>query len=68
MRSLVVVVIGPWFEVGISLLRVGPVFYACPLAQGCLDEAFGLSVGSRRVGSCATVLDSHLLAGLAELT
>ncbi len=50
MRPLVVVVVGPWLEAGIALVGVGPVFCIGPLAQGGLDEALGLAVGSGRVG------------------
>ena len=66
MRSLVVVVVGPRLEAGIALLGIRPVFGVGPLAQGGLDEAFGLAVGSWRIGSGAAVFDLHLLAGESE--
>src|ERR1051326_4978254 len=38
-----------------------------PLAQGGLDEAFGLAVGAGSVGTGKAVLDAELKAGGAEL-
>lgn len=67
MWSLLVVVVGPWLEMGISLVGFCPVFCVCPLAQCGLDKSFGLSVCSRRVRPCPSMFDLHLLASLAEL-
>ena len=67
MRPFVVVVVSPRLEAGIALIRVGPVFCIGPFAQGGLDEALCLAVSSGRVGSCAAVVELHLLAGVAEL-
>ena len=67
MGSFAVVVVGPGLQVSVSLLGVGPVFCIGPFAQGGLDEALGLAVGSGCVGSGAAVFDGHLLAGLTEL-
>jgi hypothetical protein len=39
-----------------------------PLAQGGLDEAFGLAVGARGVGAGEAALDAELEAGGAELS
>jgi len=51
-----VVVVDPGLEVSISFQRVGPVFCVCPFAQGGLDEAFGLPIGSWRVRAGVAVL------------
>ena len=66
MWSLVVVVVGPWLQGSISLLRVGPVFCVGPFAQRGLDESLGLAVGLGRVGPGAAVFDLPSLAGLSE--
>ncbi len=60
MRSLVVVVVDPRVEAGIALLGVRPVFGVGPLVQGGLDEAFGLAVGSWRIGPGAAARWAHL--------
>src|ERR1700677_657896 len=67
MGSLEVVVVGPGFQVGVSLLRFSPVFGVGPLAQCGLDKSLRLAVGSWRIGSGAAVFELHLLAGHAEL-
>jgi len=67
MRTEEVVVVSPRTEVLVSLLGVGPVFCVGPLTQGGLDEAFGLAVGLRRVGSGAVVFDSELKASLTKV-
>ncbi len=66
MGSFAVVVVDPWLQVSVSLLRVGPVFGVGPFAQGGLDEALGLAVGSGRVGSGAAVFDAACSGKLAE--
>jgi len=43
------------------------VFSVGPLAQGGLDETFGLAVGSRRIRSGAMVLELAQQAGVSEL-
>src|SRR6185437_13079141 len=68
MRSLVVVVVGPWLQAVVSLQGVGPVFCVGPFAQGGLDEALRLAIGSGCVRSGSAMLDGHLLAGLTELS
>jgi len=67
MRSLVVVVIGPSLEMGVTLGRIGPVFGIGPFSERGLDEAFCLAVGLRRVGFGAVVADSELTTGMPEL-
>ena len=67
MGSMVVVIVVPRLEVSISLLGVVPVLSTGPLAQGGLDKALGLAVGSGSVGSGAAVLEEHSLAGVSEL-
>ena len=57
MRSFAVVVVGPGLKMSVSFLGVGPVFCVGPFAQRGLDEAFGLAVGSGRVGPGAAVFD-----------
>ena len=52
----------------IAFFRVEVMANVGPLAQGGLDEAFGLAVGARGVGTCEAVLDAELKAGGAELT
>ena len=42
----------------IALLGVGVMANVSPLAQGGLDEAFGLAVGARRVRAGEAVLDA----------
>jgi hypothetical protein len=66
MRSLVVVVVGPWLEVFVSLFGVGPVLGVGLFAQGGLDKAFGFSVGSWGIGPSKAVFELHLLAGEPE--
>ncbi len=50
MGTLTVVVVGPRLQVSVALLGVGPVLGVSPLAQGGLDEALGLAIGSGSVG------------------
>lgn len=66
MWSFQVVEVVPGFEVGISFLRIFPVFGVGPFSERGLDEAFCLAVGLGRVGLGAPVPDLHLLAGVAE--
>ena len=58
----------PGGELQIAFLRVEVVANVGPLAQGSLDEAFGLAVGARSVGTGESVLDAELEAGSAELS
>jgi len=67
MRTVEVVVLEPGRELLISFFRVEVVANVGPLAQGGLNEAFGLAVGARRVGTGESVLDAELEAGGAEL-
>ena len=67
MWPVVVVVVVPRLQMGVSFFRVGPVFCIGPFAQGGLDEAFGLAVGSGSVGPGTAVFDLHLLACKSEL-
>ena len=62
MGSSEVVVIEPGRQVSIALVGVVPVLGVNPLAQRGLDEAFGLAVGARGVGTRATVLESEARA------
>ena len=39
-----------------------------PIHAGCLDEAFGLAVGFRRIGSGADVLETECLAGFRKVS
>ena len=64
----IVVVVSPWLEVLVSILRVRPVFDIGPLSERGLNKAFGFAVGSGRVGSGASVLDLPVEAGLTELS
>ncbi len=67
MGSLMVVVVRPWLQVSVSFFRFCPVFGVGPFAQGGLDEALCLAVGSRGVWPCSSMFDLHLQACLAEL-
>ena len=67
MGSFAVVEVGPWLEVLVSLQGVCPVFCIGPLAQGGLDEAFSLSVGSGSVGPGAVMFDRKLVTCLPKL-
>jgi len=42
------------------------VFCVSPFPERGLDEAFGFSIGARRVRSCAAMLELHLVAHGAE--
>src|ERR1700676_2251640 len=68
MRSVEVVMLEPGGELEIAFLRVEVVANVGPLAQGGLDEAFGLAIGARSVGTGESVLDAELEAGSAELS
>src|ERR1700680_2324384 len=68
MRSVEVVMLEPGGELQIAFLRVEVVANVGPLAQGGLDEAFGLAIGARSVGTGESVLDAELEAGSAELS
>jgi hypothetical protein len=68
MRTVEVVMLEPGGELQIAFLRVEVVANVGPLAQGSLDEAFGLAVGARSVGTGESVLDAELEAGSAELS
>ena len=52
----------------IAFLRVEVVADVSPFAQGGLDEALGLAVGARSVGTGEAVLDAELEAGGAKLS
>src|SRR5277367_2732576 len=67
MRSLVVVEVGPWLELCVSVVSVIPVGGVGPFSERGLDEALGFSVGSGGVGACSAMGHVHLEAGLAEL-
>ena len=66
MGSLVVVEVVPGLELSVSMIGAGPVLGVGPFLERGLDEAFGLAVGTRGVGSGAAVLELHLGAGIAE--
>src|ERR1700736_3242543 len=59
MRSVEVVMLEPGGELEIAFLRVEVVANVGPLAQGGLDEAFGLAIGARSVGTGESVLDAE---------
>jgi len=67
MRTVEVVVLEPRRELLISFFGVEVVANVGPLAQGGLDETFGLAVGARSVGTGEAVLDAELEAGSAEV-
>jgi len=67
MRAVEVVMLQPGREMLIAFLRVEVMANVVPLAQGGLDEAFGLAVGARGVRTGKTVLDAELEAGGAEV-
>ena len=67
MRAVEVVMLEPGQELLIAFLGVEVVANIGPLAQGSLDEAFGLAVGARSVGAGEAVLDAELEAGGAEV-
>jgi hypothetical protein len=66
MGSAVVVVVEEHGQPRGSLLAVVPEAPVGPFTQASLDEAFGLAVGLRRVGTGVGVLDAERLAGLVE--
>src|SRR5277367_2348543 len=68
MGAFPVVVVGPGLQMSVALLGVGPVLRVSPLAQGGLDEAFGLAVSSGGVGASTLMADLHGLTSLAELS
>jgi hypothetical protein len=57
MRTMEVVMLEPGREMLIAFLRVEVMANVGPLAQGGLDEAFGLAVCARSVGAGEAVLD-----------
>src|SRR5882724_12292902 len=67
MRAVEVVMLEPGGKLLISFIRVEVVANVSPLAQGGLDEAFGLAVGARRVRAGEAVLDGELEASGAEV-
>ncbi len=67
MRPVEVVVLLPRRELLIAFLGVEVVANVGPLAQGGLNETFGLAVGARGVGACEAVLDAELEAGGTEV-
>ena len=66
MRAVEVVMLEPRGEMLIAFLRVEVVANVGPLAQGGLDEAFGLAVGAGSIGAGEAVLDAELEASVAE--
>src|SRR6202167_3775257 len=67
MGAAEVVMLEPGGELLIAFFRVEVMANVGPLAQGGLDEAFGLAVGARGVRPGEAVLDAELEAGGAEL-
>jgi len=67
MGTVEVVMLEPRRELQIAFLRVEVVANVGPLAQGGLNEAFGLAVGARSVRTGEAVLDAELEAGGAEV-
>jgi len=68
MRSVAVVVGYPWMEPAVSFFRVLVETSVCPLADGGLDEAFGLSFRPWSLDFCALVPGSQLLTfGLEQV-
>jgi hypothetical protein len=55
MRSMPIVLMYPWFEVGVSFLGVLVEPGVCPFSDCGLDEVFGFSVGSRSIDACSDV-------------
>src|SRR6266478_1110611 len=59
MRTVEVVMLDPGRKLLITFFRVEVMANVGPLAQGGLDEAFGLAVGARRVRAGEAVLDGE---------
>lgn len=68
MRTVEVVVLEPWGEMLIAFFGVEVMANVGPLAQGSLDEAFGLAVSAWSVRTSEAVLDSELQAGGAKVS
>ena len=67
MGTVEVVMLQPGQEMLIAFVGVEVMANVGPLAQGGLNEAFGLAVGARSVGAGEAVLDAELEAGGAEV-
>jgi hypothetical protein len=67
MRLVEVVMLEPGRELLIAFLGVEIGANLGPLAEGGLNEAFGLAVGARGIGTGEAVLDAELEAGGAEV-
>jgi hypothetical protein len=67
MGAVEVVMLQPRGERLVAFVRVEVMANVGPLAQGGLNEAFGLAVGARSVGTGEAVLDAELEAGGAEV-
>ena len=67
MRAVEVVMLEPGRELLIAFLGVEIVANVGPLAEGGLNEAFGLAVGAGSVGTSEAVLDAELEASGAEV-
>ena len=66
MRTVEVVVLEPGRELLIAFLGVGVMADVGPLAQGGLNEAFGLAVGARGVRASEVVAQAELGASVVE--
>jgi hypothetical protein len=67
MRSVEVVIVEPGRELLIAFFGVGPVAGVGPFAESSLNEAFGLAVGARGIGTSEAVAKAELGAAVAEL-
>ena len=68
MRTVEVVMLEPGREMLIAFFGIEVMANVGPLAQGGLDEAFGLAVGAGSVRTGEAVLDAELEAGGAEVS
>src|SRR3954452_16097015 len=66
MRSFLVVEAQPRGQCGASLVGVGVGHGVGPLAEQCLDDAFGFTVGLRTVRSGALGSDAEPATGFTE--